>query len=182
MANPFLKTADEVEHVQKRKEATKSSWTPDEAQQYGAYGTGVYERIDPTTIHPEDFMESALSELKGDEKHKGEVREYLVGENEPNPETDMKLDWLARIGTVFTTDLEGFVGEWVVVRMPVIREHEVLTRAARRDDEKNIVESTMVEISAIGLGLQVGKDHHYQQTISKLVERGVIDRCQKALM
>jgi len=182
MANPFLKTADEVEHVQKRKAATKSAWTPDEAQQYGAYGTGEYERIDPTTIHPEDFMESALSELKGDEKHKGEVREYLVGDNLPHPETDMKLDWLARIGTVFNTDLEGLEGEWVVVRMPVIRESEVFTRAARRDDEKKVVESTMEVISAIGLGLQVGKDHNYQQTKSTLVERGVIDRCQTALM
>ena len=65
------------------------------------YGKGDFRVIDPDLINPEDYARN----LRGDEKHFGDVREYMVGDNRPHPDTNVKLDDLMMIGTTFTTEL-----------------------------------------------------------------------------
>ena len=81
------------------------------------YGKHSFQHVDPDAINPEEYAQS----MRGEVQHLGDVREYNSAFNEKHPDNDMRLEDVARIGTVFKTDAPGFEGTWIISLMPSVR-------------------------------------------------------------
>lgn len=140
------------------------------------YGKHEYHLIDPETINVNEFARS----MNGEEKHFGDVRQYNSAYNEKHPENDVDLDWLGRVGTIFTTKAKGIEGTWFVTNMPVVRAPSVFARCVRienEDDDPTGREE--VEINTRDLGCIVNDENLYEQIVTKLVKKGSVTRKQR---
>lgn len=139
------------------------------------FGKHDYRSIDPDTVNPDDYARN----LRGEEEHFGDVREYNSAENEKHPENDTDLDNLGRVGTVFETEVEEFQGTWMVVQMPVVKAPGVWARCARVDEDGEPVEGTQTEISTVELGCTVDERNYFKQVKTKLLKKGKVDKSQR---
>ena len=146
------------------------AWNPDE---YG-YGKHDYRHVDPNTINVEDFAVN----LRGEQKHRGDVREENTAGNEMHPENGLDLDALSKVGTIFTTEAEQWPGVWKVVRMPAVRSPNVFTRVKQVSGGVGGFEGSYkeegeeIEINCTDLGVAVGPDNLFVQVKGKLIEKG----------
>lgn len=135
-----------------------------------------YHHIDPSTINVDEFARS----LRGEETHFGDIRQYNSGYNEKHEENDLDLDWLSRVGTVFTTEAKGYEGLWKVSNMPIVHAPHIYCRAVKVEDAKDSIEGKEeVEISCTSLGCSVNPENLYEQVRSKLVKKGSVAREQR---
>jgi len=140
------------------------------------YGKHNYTHVDPDAINVEDFAVN----MRGEQQHRGDVREENTAYNTIHPENDITLDLLSKIGTVFNTEAEGLEGAWMVTGMPVIHSPEVFCRATLVDEiEPNgdvpdgfIPSGDERELSCIELGCAVGPGNFYKQVKGKLLAKG----------
>jgi hypothetical protein len=134
-----------------------------------------YRSIDPDTVNPDDYAKN----LRGEEQQFGDVRQYNSAYNQKHPENDLDLDWLGRVGTVFTTEASGFEGIWHVTNMPVVRAPQVYCRAVKVDTPESPPSGEEVMISCTDLGIVADTDNLYPQVSSKLLKRGSVTREQR---
>lgn len=149
----------------------KTAWDP-KTQGYGKHD---YQKIDPATINPEDYARN----LRGEEAHFGDVREYNSASNVRHPKNTVTLDDLCRVGTVIETEAEGFEGRWMVVQMPVVHSPKSYARLARVDEVGEPVEGTLVEVCTIDLGCAVDATNQFKQVRTVMIQRGRLDRTQR---
>lgn len=139
------------------------------------YGRHEYHHIDPSTINVDEFARN----LRGEEQHFGDVRQYNSAYNEKHPENDLDLDWLGRTGTVFETEAPGWEGIWHVTNMPVVRTPIVLCRAVRVPTADAEPEGEEKEIPCVDLGSAVDTDNKFRPVRSRLLKKGSVDRKQR---
>lgn len=150
----------------------KKAWDSDKM----GYGKHEFHHIDPDTINVNDFART----FNGDENHFGDVRQYNSAYNEKHPDNDVDLDWLGRVGTIFTTEAEGFEGMWYVTNMPTVRAPHVYTRCVKIEAEEDDPEGRdEVEISTRDLGCIANDENLYEQVVTKLVKKGSVTREQR---
>jgi hypothetical protein len=137
-----------------------------------------YQKIDPATINPDDYAQN----MRGEQQHLGDVREYNSAHNERNPETDVRLEDMARPGTVFYTDLEGYEGHWMVAKMPRIRSPKSWAVVQKADAEGNVLDEDLVELRTDDLGLAVDDENLFKQTLTKITKKGQIGREQREML
>lgn len=147
----------------------RTPWDPNTM----GYGRHPFRHIDPTTINPEDYAQG----LRGEEKHMGDVREYNTAYNEKHPETNMDLYDLGLMGTRFTTTAEGMEGvEWEVVEFPHVNGTSITTKV------RPMVEGGEMElrvVDTVSIGLVVNDKNLFEQVVTKITKRGMIDREQR---
>ena len=96
------------------------AWDPDT---YG-YGKHDYQHIDPGTVNPEDYAKN----LRGEEEHFGDVREYNSAYNKKVEGNNVSLDDLSRMGTVIQTEAPKLTGKHLkVVDLPRVRSPHIWT-------------------------------------------------------
>lgn len=140
------------------------------------YGKHDFRHIDPSTINPSDFARN----LRGEEQHFGDVRQYNSAYNEKHPENDLDLDWLGRVGTVFETEAEGYEGFWHVTNMPTVQAPDVFCRAVKVTDPEEDPEGREEQkIPCVALGVTADIDNKYRQVKSRLMKKGAVDRTQR---
>jgi len=139
------------------------------------YGKHDYRTIDPSTVNPEDYA----TNMRGEEEHLGDVREYNSAYNEKHPENDTELDWLGRVGTIFETAAAGLEGIWMVVQMPVVRAPEIWARCARINEDNEPIEGSQAELSTTALGCTVDEKNEFKQIRTKLIKKGQVNRTQR---
>lgn len=142
----------------------RKAWDPDNH----GYGKHDYQHIDPDTINAADFAKS----LRGEEQHFGDVRQYNSGYNEKSPENRLDLDWLSRVGTIFTTQAPGFEGLWYVTNMPVVRSPNTFIRAVKVETKDSEPEGGEVELSCVAMGVVVNEKNLYEQVAGEIVAKG----------
>ena len=143
--------------------------TPFDPETMG-FGKHDYQAIDPDTVNPEKYA----TDLRGEEKHFGDIRQYNAMMNEKHPENDVDLDWLSRMGTIFRTEAEDYEGEWEVVGMPLVQAPAVFA-VVRRPGE----EGDPTIIDCVELGVKGNRDHKYLPVKSTLVKKGDVSRRQR---
>lgn len=153
-----------------KNEQHKTAW---DAETMG-FGKHQFHFIDPETVNPEDYARK----LEGEEQHFGEIRQYNSAFNAKHPETNVDLDWLSRIGTVFETDAEFFAGTWVVTGMPVVKAPTTFCRVKAYVGEEPM--GPEVSIPCAALGCAVDEQNYFAQVKTRLVQRGKVDRDQRA--
>jgi hypothetical protein len=156
-----------AEEVKTKREA----WTPDPNSGYGRHS---YHHIDPSTVNPEDYARN----LRGEEKHYGDVREYNTCYNEKHPDNTLDLYDLGLLLTRFTTEAPGYEGEWTVVDFPRVKAPGIWTRV-RKTGEDGQPEGETLEIPIVALGIAANDKNEYEPIVSKLVKRGATDREQR---
>jgi len=150
----------------------RTNWDPETM----GHGKHTYRHINPETINPEDYARN----LRGEEQHFGDIREYNAGYNEKHPENDLDLDWLGRTGTIFETEAEGFAGLWHVTNMPAVKAPDVFCRAVKISNPDEPPEGKEeVTIPCVALGVAVGQDNKYLQVKSRLLKKGAVDKAQR---
>lgn len=154
-----------VGEEEKIRPRSRAAWDPDS---YG-YGKHEYHRIDPELINPEEYAQS----MRGDQEHKGEVREYNTAFNSKHPENDVGLDWLGRPGTIIVTEAPGLEGTWKVTSMPVRRDGMTFSLMTPVDSNENPT-AQEEEISVIALGCAANKENLYEQVKTSLVKKVVL--------
>jgi hypothetical protein len=145
----------------------RAAWDPSTS----GYGKHDYRHIDPETINPSDYAR----DLRGEEAHFGDVREYNSADNQKHPENSTTLDDLSRIGTVIETEADGFAGSWTVVQLPTVRAPKTFARLQRSDKP----EGEVTEIDTADLGVTVTKENTFNQVKTTTTKRGKVDRTQR---
>lgn len=140
------------------------------------YGNHEFHEIDPSTININDFART----MNGDETHFGDVRQYNSAYNEKHPENNVDLDWLGRVGTIFSTEAKGYEGIWHVTNMPTVRAPHVFCRCVKVENEETDPEGLEeVEISTRDLGCIADDDNMYLQVVTTLIQKGSVTRKQR---
>lgn len=139
------------------------------------HGKHDYRHIDPATINVEDYAK----DLRGEEEHFGDIREYNSAFNQKHPGNNTTLDDLARVGTTIETDALMFEGTWMVVQMPVVVAPATYARLARIGENGEPIEGTQEQISCIDLGCAVDETNNFKQVETKLLHRGKVGREQR---
>lgn len=153
--------------------AGQKAW---DADSFG-YDNTDFHHIDPDTVNMADFAR----QLEGEELFFGDVRQYNSGYNDKHPENNVDLDWLGRVGTVFSTNAPGFEGIWHVSNLPAVRAPIVFCRAVKLENADDSPEGLEeIEISCAALGCAVNEDNLYEQIETKIVKRGRVDKKQRA--
>jgi hypothetical protein len=154
------------------KEQERRAWDPDNM----GFNKHSYRHIDPETINVEDFA----TNLRGEEQHFGDVRQYNSAYNEKHPENDVDLDDLHRVGSVFETEATGFEGIWHVTNLPIVRSPEVFCRAVKLNKPEDLPEGKEeVTIPCVELGCSVNRDNLFVLVRTKLLKRGNVSRTQR---
>lgn len=138
------------------------------------YGKHDYQAIDPAAVNPEDYAHN----LRGEQQHFGDVREYNSALNKKHPETDMNLEDVARMGTIFETSAEGSEGQWMIVEMPRVSSPHSYARVSRVDENKEPTGET-TEIRTDLLGLAVNRENLFEQVKTVIVHKGQVGREQR---
>lgn len=149
----------------------KKAWDPETM----GYGKHEYRHIDPETINVEEWAR----DLRGEQQHHGDVREYNCAANEKHPENDAGLDWLSRPGTIFETDAPGYEGTWQVSNQPIVKSPVTYCRAKKaqlttwqtQDDWGP--EQT---ISCIDLGCATDENNLFKQVRTKLIRKAEVNK------
>lgn len=143
-----------------------------------------YRHLDPATVNVEEYAK----DLRGEQNHFGDIREYDCASNKKHPENDASLDWLGRPGTVFETDALGFEGQWMVSNQPVVHSPETFCRARSvigKDDEGNEVvdlKGSEMTISCVSLGCAVNKENEYQPVRTKILRKARVDKSSRTAL
>lgn len=151
--------------------AGRTAWDADAM----GFGKHTYAKIDPATINPEDYAQS----MRGEQTVLGDVREYNSAHNEKHPETDLRLEDLARIGTVFETDYPGHEGTYIVAAMPKVISPMSWAIVNKSDKDGNVIDSMPIELRSDLLGLAVDENNLFPQTRSAILKKGVVGREQR---
>lgn len=162
--NSRVRLGEEHEFIGKR------AWDPET----DGFGKHSYFHVDPETVNPEDYARN----LRGEEQHFGDVREFNSADNEKHPDNDVTVDDLSRPGTVVEVDRgEGdeLTGEWEVVGLPTT--HEGKIRAAMK--KKNLPTVSLRYVDMVELGCVVDKENLFQQVATKLVSRPRLGKKQR---
>jgi len=149
----------------------RTAWDPETM----GYGKHSYTIVDPDSINVEDFA----IDMRGDEQHRGDVREENTAYNERPKNNTITLDLLSKIGTVFKTKVPECPGVWMVTSMPAIRTPEVFVRATRVksfDKENKEFEldpdSEEQELSCVELGCAVDVENKFRQVEGEILAKG----------
>jgi len=140
------------------------------------YGKHTYTVVDPDAINVEDFAVN----LRGEQQHRGDVREENTAYNEKSADNTVTLDLLSKIGTIFTTEAEGIEGMYEVVAMPTVRSPEVFCRVVpvepqERSDRKAQFFPTsevVIELSCVELGCAVDVGNKFRQVRGEILAKG----------
>lgn len=130
------------------------------------YGKHAYREIDPGTINPEDYAR----DLRGEEKHFGDVREYNTAKNQKHPETDTSLEDLTREGTLLETDLAGHEGRWFTTGRTWSKDGSITAEVQRE------VTGEVRTMDAAELGVIQDSEGLYRPTRTKRLKRGRVSR------
>jgi len=151
----------------------RKAWDPETM----GYGKHSYTIVDPDSINVEDFA----IDMRGDEQHRGDVREENTAYNERQEGNTITLDLLSKIGTVFRTEAPGIEGTYMVAAMPVVRSPEVFCRVKRAilDDidaeeamESEAFEEEFIELSCVELGCAVDVGNKFRQIKGEILAKG----------
>jgi len=148
----------------------KTEW---DSETYG-YGKHDYRTLDPDAVNVEDFAK----DMRGDVQHKGDVREENTAYNIQSPDNNLTVDLLAKRGTVFETEAEGYEGTWIVTNVPVVKSPNTYCRARRAVKVEGKwqpeMESASAEeqISCVELGNTVGVGNKFRQVKTTLIKKG----------
>lgn len=153
------------------------------------FGKHTYEAVDPDTINPADYA----TNLRGEEQHFGDIRQYNSAYNEKHVDNDVDLNWLGRIGTVFETKGEGIEGMYVVTSLPVVKAPTVFCRVVKvtpvdRVDPENpkaqyefaTEDKEEILLSCTDLGVTVTAENLFLQVDTRLLKKGSVDKHQRA--
>jgi len=141
------------------------------------YGKHTYTVVDPDAINVEDFAVN----MRGDEQHRGDVREENTAYNERQEDNTVTLDLLSKIGTVFTTEAPGLDGTYIVVGMPIVRSPEVFARVSLAMPVQNVQdkgpkyvakEEEVIEMSCVELGCAVDVGNKFRQVGGEILAKG----------
>lgn len=147
-----------------------AAWDPDKM----GFGKHDYHSIDPDEINPDDYARN----LRGDEAHFGDIRQYNSAENEKHPENTIELDMLGRPDTIFYTEAKGYEGNWIITRMPVVRSPITYCRASRCTEEGEVQgEETL--ISCVDLGCAVDETNNFHQVLTRLVRKAKVNKATR---
>lgn len=150
----------------------KKAWDADTM----GYGKHAFHHIDPDTINVNDFAQN----LRGEEQHFGDVRQYNTAYNEMHPEHTLGIDWLGRVGTIFETNAEGFEGIWCVTNMPIVNSPSIFCRVVKLENVDEDPEGkTEVTIPCVKLGCVVNEENLYEQVRSVILKKGDVSRTQR---
>lgn len=155
----------------------RKAWDPETM----GYGKHDYRHIDPDTVNVAEYAK----DMRGEQAHLGDVREYNSADNQKHPENDVSLDWFSRPGTVFETDAEGYQGIWMVTNQPVVKSPETFCRARRAVEidgewkEEAQYASAEEIISCVVLGCAVGRDNLFEQVKTKLLRKAKVDKSSR---
>jgi hypothetical protein len=131
-------------------------------------------RVDPDAVNPEEYAHN----LRGDQQHFGDVREYNSALNERHPETTMVLEDVARMGTIFETDAIDYQGLWMIVEMPRVESPYSYARVSRVDDNKEPI-GDVQDIRTDLLGLAVNRQNLFEQVKTVIKHKGQVGREQR---
>jgi len=152
------------------RKAQREAW---EARDDVGYGKHDYQKIDPDTINPEDYAQ----DMRGDEEHYGDVREYNSAANQKHPENNVTLDWLSRVGTVFETEAPEYLGRWMVVNMSVIRAPQIWARCQQVDEDNNPISDEVKLLNTTDLGCSVEDDSNsFKQVRTIMIKKAKVDK------
>jgi len=141
----------------------RKAWDADKM----GYGKHTYTHVDPDAINVEDFA----VDLRGEQQHRGDVREENTAYNEREPDNKVTLDLLSKIGTVFSTGAQGLSGRWKVTGMPVVHSPEVFCRATQIGED-GVLLGEEQELSCTELGCAVDRDNKFKQVQGQILEKG----------
>jgi len=150
----------------------RKAWDADKM----GYGKHTYTHVDPDAINVEDFA----VDMRGEQQHRGDVREENTAYNEREADNSVTLDLLSKIGTIFSTEALGLEGMYEVVMMPVVRSPEVFCRVLpvqhqKRQDQKAQYLATsevVIEMSCVDLGCAVDSDNKFKQVKGQILHKG----------
>ena len=144
----------------------RKAWDPEKM----GYGKHSYTHVDPDAINVADFAVN----LRGEQQHRGDVREENTAYNERESENEITLDLLSKIGTVFETEAEEYPGRWKVAQLPVVRSPEVFCMcvAVEEQDGEWVDGIAIWELSCIVLGCAVDKDNKFRQVKGRILQKG----------
>lgn len=149
---------------------SRKTYTPFDPDTMG-FGKHEYHEIDPATINAEDYARS----FRGEEAQFGDIREYNAALNSKDDDNNVSLDWLSRLGTVFTTDAPEYAGEWIVVRMAKVVQPKIWARCCRVKD--GVPDGDEVELDAVKLGCVADIDtNEYLHVKTKMVKKAKVDK------
>lgn len=148
----------------------RSAWDPSTQ----GYGKHSYHHVDPDAVNPEEYAQN----MRGEQQHFGEVREYNSAKNEKHPDNTMRLEDVARMGTIFETDAEGYEGQWMVVQMPEVHAPKSFALVSRVDENKEPT-GDVFKIRTDLLGLAVDENNMFLQVATKVVHKGQVGREQR---
>ena len=149
----------------------RKAWDPEKM----GYGKHSYTHVDPDAINVADFAVN----LRGEQQHRGDVREENTAYNERSENNSIPLDLLSKIGTVFETEAEGLAGLYIVVGMPVVRSPEVFCLVSSvveldpsGDSSGYEPQGEMIELSCVELGCAVDVDNKFRQVKGRILQKG----------
>lgn len=154
------------------KKDLRKAWDPETM----GYGRHSYTHVDPDAINVADF---AIN-LRGEQQHRGDVREESTAYNEASSDNSISLDLLSKIGTVFETEALGLEGIWMVAKLPLVRSPEVFCRAYRAEHQERQdtkmqfmqISEVVEELSCVELGCAVDTDNKFRQVKGKILYKG----------
>jgi len=145
------------------------------------FGKHTYQHLDPSNTNTEEWAK----DLRGEQQHHGDVREYNTAGNEKHPENNVTLDDLSRPGTVFATLAEGLQDHgWLVTNFPIVRSPATYCRAKPVDFQEESHEQLKVigperEIALTDLGCAVGADNLFKQVKTTIVVKARVGKTQR---
>lgn len=138
------------------------------------FGKHTYQHFDPEETNVMDFA----TNMRGEEQHYGDVRQYNSGSNEKHPENDATLDWLSRLETVFETDAPECKGTWKVTDLPIVKAPEVFIRVTPCSEDGTLQGDEII-LSTTTLGVCVDEKNFYPQVVTKILTKGKVARITK---
>lgn len=138
----------------------RQSWTPRSVD----FSRLSYREIDPDSITPDSVTGAGREALADNKMYRGVVRQINTALNSPNPDNELDLDAITRVGTQFS--INGDSNVYTVVKMPLVRSGEIF---AVVEDERGIVS----EMDAVMLGVCANREtSQYAQTVCKRIRKG----------
>jgi len=136
------------------------------------YGKHAYQHLDLDTVNVEDYA----ADLRGEEEHLGDVREYNSADNAKHSENNVTLDWLSRVGTIFETEAPEHIGRWKVVNMSVVHAPQMWARCIQVDEDNETMSGEVKLLSAVALGCCVDEDNCFMQVRTTMIKKARVDK------
>lgn len=140
------------------------------------YGKHTFDFIDPETIDPADY----LRPLRVGQVDAFTAREVCNAYNERHPNTTFDLYEGGILGSRFSTEAEGFEGQWEVVDLPKVKA-PLIWLQCRQVAPTGLLVGPLVLIDPVLLGIVADEANFYKQVVSKLISVGKKSREQRKL-